>query len=109
MKFAVVIGSIVATIKDPALLGVLMLILQPISHQGEKIGKPLVAVDTEQNAGPGDVVVFVHSPDASMAFFGELWGPVDAAIVAIVDHVDIGKDVTLRTGQEWKLDELSGL
>jgi ethanolamine utilization protein EutN len=104
MEFAIVLGTIVATVKDPALIGVLFLLLQPITHIGEKYGNPIIGVDTDQNAGPGDIVIFVHSPDASMAFPGDIWGPVDAAVVAIVDHVDIEGKVTIKAGQEWKLD-----
>lgn len=83
-------------------MGTLLLIVQTITHLGEKIGDPLVVVDPDRNAGPGDVVVFVHSPDASMAFPGDLWAPIDAAIVAIVDHVDLGRMTSVKAGQSWK-------
>ena len=102
MELGVVIGTLVATIKDPSLIGTLLLLVQPITHLGEKRGKPMVVVDPDCSAGLGDIVVFVYSPDASMAFPGDLIAPVDAAIVAIVNHVDIGSTVTLRAGQEWE-------
>jgi len=102
MKLGIVIGTIVATLKDPSLIGALLLIVQTINHLGQKIDDPLVVVDPDRNAGPGDVVVFVHSPDACMAFPGDLWVPIDAAVVAIVDHVDIGRRTTLRVDQSWK-------
>jgi ethanolamine utilization protein EutN len=102
MELGVVIGTLVATVKDPALIGTLLLLVQPITHLGAKRGNPLVVVDPDRNAGPGDVIVFVYSPDASMAFSGDIWAPVDAAVVAIVNHVDIGKTVTIRAGQEWE-------
>ncbi len=102
MKFGIVIGTIVATLKDPSLIGSLLLLVQTISHFGEKIGDPLVVVDPDRNAGPGDVIVFVHSPDACMAFPGDIWAPIDAAVVAIVDHVEIGRTTTLKAGQLWK-------
>jgi ethanolamine utilization protein EutN len=105
VEFAVVIGTIVATIKDPSLIGTLFLVLQPITHLGKIKADPLIAVDTDRNAGYGDIVIFVHSPDASMAFPGDIWGPVDAAVVAIVDHVDIDRQPTLQAGQVWKWDE----
>jgi microcompartment protein CcmK/EutM len=103
MEFGIVIGSVVATLKDPALVGALLLIVQPIDRFGRKRGAPIVVVDPDRNAGPGDVIIFVHSPDASMAFPGEVWAPVDAAVVGIVDHANIGPDVTLRTGEEFVL------
>jgi microcompartment protein CcmK/EutM len=106
MKFGIVIGTIVANIKDPALVGCLILLVQPISQLAEKIGNPIVVIDPDRNAGYGDVVVFVHSPDASMSLPGDLWAPVDAAVTAIVDHVDIGKDQTIKAGEKWRLAKL---
>ena len=103
MDLGLVIGTVVCTQKDPSLVGSLLLLLQPISHLGENKGEPLVAADPDRNAGEGDVVIFVHSPDASMAFPGEIWAPIDAAVVAIIDHVDIGKNATIQAGETWKL------
>jgi len=103
MDLGLVIGTVVCTQKDPSLVGSLLLLVQPISHLGEKKGEPLVVVEPDRNAGEGDVVVFVHSPDASMAFPGDLWAPVDAAVVAIIDHVDIGTTPTIQAGEPWKL------
>lgn len=105
MEFAIVIGTVVATIKDASLVGCLLLILQPITHLGENRGKPLVALDPDRNAGVGDVVVFVHSPDACMALPGDIWAPIEAAVVAIVDHVDIGKDMVIKAGEKWRLEK----
>jgi ethanolamine utilization protein EutN len=102
MELGVVIGTIVATLKDPSLVGSLLLLVQMINHLGEKKGEPLVVVDPDCNAGPGDVVVFVFSPDASMAFPGDIWAPVDAAVVAVVNHIDIGSTTTIKAGQQWK-------
>jgi ethanolamine utilization protein EutN len=102
MKLGIVIGTIVATLKDPSLMGTLLLLVQTITHLGQKIDEPLVVVDPDRNAGPGDVVVFVHSPDACMALPGDLLAPIDAAVVAIVDHVDIGQMTTVKLGQSWK-------
>lgn len=106
MEFGIVIGTIVATIKDASLIGCLLLLVQPITEMGEKRGNPLVALDPDRNAGVGDVIIFVHSPDACMALPGDIWAPIDAAIVAIVDHVDLGKDITIKAGEKWRLAKL---
>jgi len=106
MEFGIVIGTIVATIKDPSLLGCLLLLIQPITEKAEKKGDPMVVVDPDRNAGTGDVVVFVHSPDASMALPGDIWAPIDAAVTAIVDHVDLGKNQTIKAGERWRLAKL---
>lgn len=103
MDLGLVIGTIVCTLKDPSLVGSLLLLIQPITTLGKKKGEPLVVVDPDRNAGTGDVIVFVHSPDASMAFPGDVWAPVDAAVVAIIDHVDIGATTTIKAGETWKL------
>jgi len=100
MELGIVIGTLVATIKDPSLIGTLLLLVQPITHLGKKRGNPMVVVDPYGNAGPGDIIVFVYSPDASMAFPGEIIAPVDASVVAIVNYVNIGNTVTLHAGQE---------
>jgi len=106
MEFGVVIGTIVANIKDPALVGCLLLLVQPVTQLGEKKGDPIVVLDPDRNAGYGDVVIFVHSPDASMALPGDIWAPIDAAVTAIVDHVDIGEDQTIKAGEKWRLAKL---
>ncbi len=106
MEFGLVIGTIVANVKDPTLVGCLLLLVQPITHLAEKKGDPIVVVDPDHNAGCGDVVIFVHSPDASMALPGDIWAPIDAAVTAIVDHVDIGENVTIKAGEKWRLAKL---
>ena len=103
MDLGLVIGTVVCTQKDPSLVGSLLVLLQPISHTGEKRGEPLVAADPDRNSGQGDVVLYVHSPDASMAYPGDIWAPIDTAVVAIIDHVDIGKTPTIQAGETWKL------
>ena len=106
MEFGLVIGTIVASIKDPTLVGCLLLLVQPITEFAEIKGKPVVVLDPDRNAGVGDVVIFVHSPDASMALPGDIWAPIDAAVVAIVDHVDIDSTPTIKAGEKWRLAKL---
>jgi len=85
MHLAKVKGSVVATRKIPQLMGVKLLSLQPLNRRLQPIGKPLVAVDTVR-AGTGDIVYYVIGREASMAL-PEMFVPVDAAIVGIVDQV----------------------
>lgn len=87
MNLARVIGDIVATRKDESLLGAKLLIVQPITPEGEPAGRPLVAIDAV-GAGTGEHVFFVRGKEASFPFLpAEL--PVDAGIVGIVDHWDV--------------------
>ena len=84
MQLARVIGEVVATRKDESLVGIPLLVVQPLTPEREAAGRPLVAVDSV-GAGVGDEVFVVRGKEASFPFYpGE--PPVDAGIVGIVDH-----------------------
>jgi ethanolamine utilization protein EutN len=88
VQLARVIGEVVATIKDPNLSGMKMLVLQPLAASGEAAGRTLVALDSV-GAGVGENVFFVRGREAAFPFYpGE--PPTDAAIVGIVDHWHTG-------------------
>ena len=87
MQLARVIGDVVATIKQPALVGHKLLVLQPITLGAQSVGRTLVAVDAT-GAGVGERVFFVRGREASFPFL-PAETPVDACIVGIVDHWDI--------------------
>jgi len=84
MQLARVIGDIVATRKEPAFVGVKLLLIQPIAADGQDIGRPLVAVDSV-GAGAGERVFFVRGKEASFPFH-PTEVPTDAGIVGIIDH-----------------------
>jgi ethanolamine utilization protein EutN len=87
MYLGKVVGTVVATQKTPDLEGIRLLVVQPLTERREPRGNVVVAVDTVQS-GPGDTVYLVGSREAALAL--EKWFvPVDAAIVGIVDHVDV--------------------
>jgi microcompartment protein CcmK/EutM len=88
MQLARVIGEVVATIKDENLSGSKLLVLQPIAASGEPAGRTLVALDSV-GAGVGEHVFFVRGKEASFPFY-PAEPPVDAGIVGIVDHWDLG-------------------
>jgi ethanolamine utilization protein EutN len=81
-----VVGTVVATQKDERLVGSKLLLVQPVSPEGEPRGAQLVAVDTV-HAGAAETVLIVGGSSARMAA-GLSDRPVDAAIVGIVDTVD---------------------
>jgi ethanolamine utilization protein EutN len=87
MKFARVIGNLVATQKYRGLEGVKFLIVQPLDIQRQPDGEPYVAADATQQAGPGELVFVIASKEAAMAL-QVAFVPVDAAVVGIVDDVD---------------------
>jgi microcompartment protein CcmK/EutM len=88
MQLARVIGDIVVTRKDEALNGITLLVLQPLTPEREPVGCTLVAVDA-MGAGVGEEVFFVRGKEASFPFY-PAEPPVDAGIVGIVDHWDLG-------------------
>ncbi len=84
MQLARVIGDVVATVKEPELSGIKLLVLQPLTAEREPAGRTLVAVDSV-GAGTGEEVFFVRGKEASFPFHPREV-PADAAIVGIVDH-----------------------
>ena len=88
MQLARVIGDVVMTRKDEHLNGIKLLLVQPLTAEREPAGRPLVAVDSV-GAGVGEEVFFVRGKEASLPFY-PAEPPVDAGIVGIVDHWDLG-------------------
>jgi microcompartment protein CcmK/EutM len=88
MQLARVIGDVVVTRKDENLMGVTLLVLQPIDPGGHAVGRTLVAVDSV-GAGVGETVFFVRGKEASFPFH-PTEVPADAGVVGIVDHWNVG-------------------
>ena len=90
MILAKVVGTVVATRKDERLLSNKLLIARPMDPRGTAEGAYLVAVDTV-DAGVGETVLIVSGSSARMAA-GMKDCPVDAAIVGIVDSVQVAEN-----------------
>ena len=87
MLLAKIVGTVVATRKDPKLVSNKLMVARPVDPRGKAEGAYLVAVDTV-DAGIGETVLIVSGSSARMAA-GMKDCPVDAAIVGIIDTVDI--------------------
>jgi ethanolamine utilization protein EutN len=87
MILARVVGTIVATRKDPRLEGQKLLIIKPVAPDGKEEAGYVVAVDTVQ-AGGGDLVLMVSGSSARMAD-GCKDKPIDASIIGIIDAVSL--------------------
>ena len=87
MDLARVIGTVVCTQKDVGLDGRKLLLVQPVTVEGQDTGRPLVAIDAV-GAGAGERVFYVTGREASFAFLPD-HVPTDASIVGIVDRVDL--------------------
>jgi microcompartment protein CcmK/EutM len=89
MILARIVGTVVATRKDPKLVSSKLLVARPMDPHGKAEGSYLVAVDTV-DAGVGETVLIVSGSSARMAT-GLKDTPVDAAVVGIVDQVDVSE------------------
>jgi microcompartment protein CcmK/EutM len=89
MILARIVGTVVATRKDPRLVSNKLLLARQIDPRGNADGVPLVAVDTV-DAGVGETVLIVSGSSARMAS-GLKDCPVDAAVVGIIDAVEMNE------------------
>ena len=88
MQLGKVVGTVVLTMKNPALDGVTLLLVQPMSSAREPVGRAIVAADSV-GAGVGQNVFFVRGKEASFPFH-PTEVPADAGIVGIVDSWHMG-------------------
>ncbi len=86
MQLAQVIGTVVATQKDPTLSGYKILMIQPLTDELKPSGMPIAAIDAVQ-AGLNDLVHWVFAREASLVMDNS-FAPVDAAITGIIDNVN---------------------
>ena len=87
MLLAKIVGTVVATRKDPRLVSNKLLVVRAVDPKGKADGAYIVAVDTV-DAGVGETVLVVSGSSARMAA-GMKDCPVDAAIVGVIDSVDV--------------------
>jgi microcompartment protein CcmK/EutM len=89
MLLAKIVGTVVATRKDPRLVSSKLLVVRPIDPRGKLEGNHLVAIDTV-DAGVGETVLVVSGSSARMAA-GLKDCPVDAAVIGIIDTIDVAE------------------
>lgn len=87
MDLARVIGHVVASVKDPALEGVKLSILEPLNEDLSPAGDPLIATDAVSRRDVGELVFFVASGDAVFTARDASPLPSDAAVMGSVDQV----------------------
>lgn len=86
MKFARVIGTVVATKKDEKMENRKFLLVQPVDIQFQPSESPMVAIDSV-GAGEGELVLLVAGSSARQTDMTTN-RPCDLAIMAIVDTVE---------------------
>jgi microcompartment protein CcmK/EutM len=88
MQIARVVGTVVATQKHRKFEGAKLLLVQPVTLDDQPKGPALLAVDSV-GAGVHEKVLVVIEGRAAGEALGKKAAPVDAAIIGIIDHVDV--------------------
>jgi ethanolamine utilization protein EutN len=88
MIIARVIGNVVASQKQSSHEGKKILLVQPLGLDGAPEGDPFVALDSV-DAGVGDRVLAVQEGFSAMTSVGHKESPIDAAVIGIVDLVEL--------------------
>jgi ethanolamine utilization protein EutN len=91
MQIGRVVGTVVATQKHPKFEGAKLLLVQPLNIDDTPRGAALLAVDGV-GAGVDEKVLLVLEGRAAGEALGKKAAPVDAAIVGIIDRVDVTND-----------------
>jgi microcompartment protein CcmK/EutM len=95
MKISRVIGSTISTIKSPRVMETKLLICRETDATGaEEIGTSYVATDLV-DAGEGDLVLTCHGSAARQTNLTKET-PVDAVIMAVLDHLEVDGEVVFR-------------
>jgi microcompartment protein CcmK/EutM len=87
MQICRVVGTVISTQKNRKLEGAKLMLVQPLSLDGQPRGVALLAIDSV-GAGVGERVLVVIEGKAAGDALGRKAAAVDAAIVGIVDAVD---------------------
>ena len=88
MQIARVVGNVIATHKHRKFEGAKLLLVQPVTLDDRPKGPTLLAVDSV-GAGVHEKVLVVIEGRAAGEALGRKGAPVDAAIVGIIDSVDV--------------------
>lgn len=88
MQIGRVVGTVVATQKHRKIDAAKLLVVQPLGLDDAPKGQTVLAIDAV-GAGVGERVLLVVEGKAAQDALGRKAAPVDAAIIGIIDHVDI--------------------
>lgn len=90
MFLADVIGTVVSPVQHPILDAETLLLLRPVTPDGEPTGKTRVGLDRAQ-AGVGDRVIVIDEGNSSRQILGPKGkdAPVKTIVVGVVDYVEV--------------------
>jgi ethanolamine utilization protein EutN len=86
MHLGKVVGTVVATIKNPNLAGHRILLVQPMTWNRQADGELFAAIDLV-SAGRGEWIYYVKSREAANALANR-FNPSDRTILGIVDSIE---------------------
>ncbi len=84
MIVARVTGEVIATTKHRDLMSAKLLLVRPVSPEGELTGRSVIAVDAV-DAGVGDLVLIADEGNAASQVLKRPRGPIRTVIVGVVD------------------------
>ena len=88
MQLCKVVGTVVATRKEPSMDGLKLLVVRQVDTEGREAGGFVVAADAV-GAGPGEYVLTAAGSSARQTTATNN-RPVDAVVMAIVDTWELG-------------------
>ena len=115
MQIGRVVGTVVSTQKHRKFEGAKLLLVQPLNMDDTPRGPALLAVDGA-GAGVHEKVLVVLEGRAAGEVLGRKFAPVDAAIIGIIDEMDLAPAAMLNdegasakgrpgAGREWQGQE----
>jgi microcompartment protein CcmK/EutM len=93
-----VVGTVVASRKEPKADGWKLLLVQPLDEAGRDVGTPVVATDAV-GAGVREVVLLAAGSSARQTGVTDQ-RPCDAVVMAIVDSWDVMDRICYRKGDD---------
>jgi ethanolamine utilization protein EutN len=88
MQIGRVVGTVVSTHKHQKIDAAKLLLVQPITPDNRPKGQTVIAVDSV-GAGVGETVLLVIEGKAAGEALRRTAAPVDAAIIGIIDAIDV--------------------
>lgn len=96
MILAKVVGTVVASQKEPSMEGLKFLVLQQVGLDGQEAGGFVVAADAV-DAGVGEMVLYASGSSARQTVRTDK-RPCDAVVMAIVDNWEVDGDIKYKKG-----------
>ncbi|UCH78252.1 MAG: EutN/CcmL family microcompartment protein [Candidatus Coatesbacteria bacterium] len=97
MRLGTVVGMVVSTVKEESLQGLKLLVIEDCDVAGRGKGSYYVAADAV-GAGKTEVVLTAHGSSARQTEATKN-RPVDAVVMAIVEMIEAGGEVTYNKTQ----------